>query len=140
MPEFTYEAMGSSGTRTQGTLVAGSEREVMAMLDARGLFPVQIAAKKALATGKIGGRVSSRHLATFYSQLADLLHSGVPLLRSLDILERQGSSQVLAAKWSAKYGRRFGRHRAGRVDGAAPARLQRTVRQYDSCRPGRWIP
>jgi general secretion pathway protein F len=95
MPEFTYEAMGSSGTRTQGTLVAGSEREVMAMLDARGLFPVQIAAKKQLATGKIGGRVSSRHLATYYSQLADLLHSGVPLLRSLDILERQSSSQAL---------------------------------------------
>jgi general secretion pathway protein F/type IV pilus assembly protein PilC len=95
MPEFTYEAMATTGIRTQGTLVAGSEREVLAMLDARGLFPVSIAAKKALATGKIGGRVSSRHLATFYSQLADLLHSGVPLLRSLDILERQCAKEAL---------------------------------------------
>src|SRR3954469_3327953 len=97
MPEFTYEAMANTGIRSQGTLVAGSEREVMAMLDARGLFPVRIAAKKAIASGHAGGRkrVGSRHLATFYSQLADLLHSGVPLLRSLDILERQASSAGL---------------------------------------------
>jgi general secretion pathway protein F/type IV pilus assembly protein PilC len=97
MPEFTYEAMAPSGSRSQGTLVAGSEREVMAMLDARGLFPVRIAAKKAIASGGKGRkRVSSRHLATYYAQLADLLHSGVPLLRSLDILERQASSPALA--------------------------------------------
>ena len=95
MPEFTYEAMASTGIRTQGTLVAGNEREVMAMLDARGLFPVNIAAKKSIGGGKIGGRVSSRHLATFYSQLADLLHSGVPLLRSMDILERQAANAAL---------------------------------------------
>jgi general secretion pathway protein F/type IV pilus assembly protein PilC len=96
MPEFTYEAMGSTGIRTQGTLVAASEREVMTMLDARGLFPVRIAAKKAIASGaKARKGVSSRHLATFYAQLADLLHSGVPLLRSLDILERQATSPAL---------------------------------------------
>src|SRR5262245_31226314 len=96
MPEFSYEAMATTGTRTQGTLVAASEREVMAMLDARGLFPVRIAAKKAIASGVKGRRrVSSRHLATFYAQMADLLHSGVPLLRSLNILERQASSPAL---------------------------------------------
>lgn len=96
MPEFSYEALATTGTRTRGTLVAASEREVMAMLDARGLFPVHIAAKTALAAGRKGRRrVSSRHLATFYSQLADLLHSGVALLRSLDILERQAASPAL---------------------------------------------
>jgi general secretion pathway protein F len=94
VPEFTYEAMASSGIRSQGTLTAGSEREVMAMLDSRGLFPVRIAAKKSTTTGASSGglfrrRVGSRQLATFYAQMADLLHSGVPLLRSLDLLERQ---------------------------------------------------
>jgi general secretion pathway protein F/type IV pilus assembly protein PilC len=34
-------------------------------------------------------------MAAFYSQLADLLRSGVPLLRSLEILERQSSLPVL---------------------------------------------
>jgi len=91
--------MASSGIRSQGTLTAGSEREVMAMLDSRGLFPVQITAKKAHAAGKAGGlfrrRVSSRQLATFYAQMADLLHSGVPLLRSMDLLERQYTKVAL---------------------------------------------
>jgi general secretion pathway protein F/type IV pilus assembly protein PilC len=94
--------MASSGIRSQGTLTAGSEREVMAMLDSRGLFPVRIAAKKSLSAGQTGGtfslfrrRVGSRQLATFYAQMADLLHSGVPLLRSLDLLERQYTKVAL---------------------------------------------
>lgn len=96
MPEFAYEAMASTGVKTQGTLTAGSEREVMAMLDARGLFPMRISAKKSLTAGKTGTRrVASRHLATFYAQLADLLNSGVPLLRSLDLLERQSGNPAL---------------------------------------------
>jgi general secretion pathway protein F/type IV pilus assembly protein PilC len=87
--------MGTSGARSQGTLTAGSEREVVAMLDARGLFPVKVAPVKTAGASRRGGRVSSRHLATFYAQLADLLHSGVPLLRSLDLLERQNTNPVL---------------------------------------------
>jgi general secretion pathway protein F/type IV pilus assembly protein PilC len=70
----------------------------MAMLDARGLFPVKIETAKVSAgsfrLGK-GRRIRSKHMAPFYSQLADLLRSGVPLLRSLDILERQSSNPAL---------------------------------------------
>src|SRR5919206_158281 len=92
-----YEALGGTGQRSHGTLTAGSEREVMSMLDSRGLFPVRIQAAKGTATTRQGGkRVRPRHMATFFSQLADLLHSGVPLLRSLDILERQSSQPALA--------------------------------------------
>jgi general secretion pathway protein F/type IV pilus assembly protein PilC len=96
MPEFTYEAVATDGTRTQGTLVATSDREVLSMLDARRLVPLRIAPTKPLSRTRGGRRVRSRHLASFYSQLADLLHSGVPLLRSLDILERQTSQPSLA--------------------------------------------
>jgi general secretion pathway protein F/type IV pilus assembly protein PilC len=96
VPEFNYEALAAGGGRTNGILVAGSEREVMSMLDARGLYPVRIAPTRPLTKAKGGRRVSSRHLATYYSQLADLLHSGVPLLRSLELLERQTSQPALA--------------------------------------------
>lgn len=96
MAEFNYEAMGSGGQRSQGMLVAGSEREVVAMLDARGLFPIKVTPAKTASAAHRGGRVSSRHLATFYAQLADLLHSGVPLLRSLDLLERQNTNPTLS--------------------------------------------
>jgi general secretion pathway protein F/type IV pilus assembly protein PilC len=96
VPEFTYEAMGTTGQRSQGTLVANSERDAAAMLDARGLFPVKVVPIKTATASKRGGRVSSRNLATFYAQLADLLHSGVPLLRSLDLLERQNTNATLS--------------------------------------------
>jgi general secretion pathway protein F/type IV pilus assembly protein PilC len=98
VPEFAYEALASTGQRSWGNLVATSEREVMAMLDARGLFPVRIQPAKAARTGSTWGRrIRSRYIATFFGQLADLLHSGVPLLRSLDILEKQSSQPALSA-------------------------------------------
>src|SRR6516165_6783239 len=98
-PEFTYEALAGSGQRSNGNLVANSEREVMAMLDARGLFPVRITAARTAAAGRAwtGRKIRSRYTAPFYSQLADLLRSGVPLLRSLDILENQSVQPALKA-------------------------------------------
>ena len=94
MAEFTFEAMTNAGVRSQGNLVANSEREALSMLDARGLFPLRIAPAKQVRRG--GRRIRSRNLAAFYAQLADLIHSGVPLLRSLDILERQSSQAALS--------------------------------------------
>src|SRR5581483_12435871 len=97
MPEFAYEAVAATGQRSQGTLAAGTEREALALLDSQGLMPVRITQTKAAGGVHRGGRrVRGRYMATFYSQLADLLHSGVPLLRSLDILDRQNSQPVLA--------------------------------------------
>ena len=98
VPEFTYEALMATGQRNTGTLTAGSEREAMAMLDARGMFPVRIGAARAASgsTQRWGRRIKGRFMVNFYSQLADLLHSGVPLLRSLDILERQSSLPALS--------------------------------------------
>ena len=97
MAEFTFEAIGRTGQRTQGTLTAGSEREVMTMLDGRGLLPVRIQAARASTSHRAWGRrVRSKYLAGFYSQLSDLLRSGVPLLRSLDILERQSTQAALS--------------------------------------------
>ena len=70
------------------------------MLDSRGMFPVRIAVSKSAATTggrwRFGRRIRGRYMAAFYSQLADLLRSGVPLLRSLEILERQSSQPSLA--------------------------------------------
>ncbi len=94
MPEYTFEAMSNVGVRSQGNLVASTEREALSMLDARGLFPLRIAPAK--TTRKGGRRIRTRNLAAFYAQLADLLHSGVPLLRCLDILERQSSQAALS--------------------------------------------
>jgi general secretion pathway protein F len=96
MPDFNYEALAGTGQRSHGTLTANTEREAQAMLDARGLFPLRIElAKSAVHVRRGGRRVATRQMATFFSQLADLLRSGVPLLRSLEILERQSASPAL---------------------------------------------
>jgi general secretion pathway protein F/type IV pilus assembly protein PilC len=96
MAEFSYVAMASSGQRNQGKLTANSEREVMAMLDARGLFPVSVHLVQDVSSGSgWQKRIKPRAMAMFYAQLSDLLRSGVPLLRSMDILERQTSAPAL---------------------------------------------
>src|SRR5471032_2245366 len=98
MPDYNYEAFEKAGSKTTGTLTAGSEREAATVLEGRGLFPVKIAITRASQGGgalSFGGGVGRRHLATMYSQLADLMHSGVPLLRSTELLERQSTSKRL---------------------------------------------
>lgn len=96
MAEYTYEAIAATGQRNQGTLTAASEQEAMSILDGRGLFPVRIEPVRKRGSSGSGKRVKARHLSAFYSQLADLLNSGVPLLRSLEILERQTSQPAFA--------------------------------------------
>lgn len=101
MPDFTYEALAKTGLKSTGTLTANSEREAALILDGRGLFPIRISLAKNQATGggafSFGKRVKGRQLATLYSQMADLLHSGVPLLRTLELLERQSTNPTLQA-------------------------------------------
>jgi general secretion pathway protein F/type IV pilus assembly protein PilC len=98
MPDFTYTARSPSGQAATGTLTATSEREVMVLLDQQGLFPVTIqpikASLKRAATGK---KIKGRVLSVVFAQLADLLQSGVPLLRSMEIIERQATTPALAA-------------------------------------------
>jgi len=98
MPDFTYEALARTGAKSTGTLTANSEREAAQILDGRGLFPLKITMAKtqaANAGGLFSQRVNGRTVATFYAQLADLLHAGVPLLRSLELLERQTTNKTL---------------------------------------------
>jgi general secretion pathway protein F/type IV pilus assembly protein PilC len=100
MPDFTYEALARTGAKSAGTLTANSEREAALILDGRGLFPVRITPARSRSAGGGGffaKKVKGRQLATVYSQLADLLNSGVPLLRALELLERQSSNPTLQA-------------------------------------------
>src|SRR5436190_19388508 len=73
VPDFTYEAINATGQRATGTLSAVSEREVMAMLDAKSLFPVRVVVIRGTETASHSNRqVKPRQMSAFYSQLADL--------------------------------------------------------------------
>src|SRR5262245_35949037 len=95
MPDFMYEARARSGALINGTVTADNEGAARSSVDAKGLSRSSIQASKAQPTRRWGKKVKGRHIATLFSQLADLLHSGVPLLRSLEILERQSSLPAL---------------------------------------------
>ena len=97
MPEFQYIAKELSGREVTGILTAGNEQEAINSLSGKALFPTRIALAEAEVRQKaaVGKRVGARHVAVIYSQLGDLLASGVPLLRSLEILEQQSSKPAV---------------------------------------------
>ncbi len=97
MPDFDYIARELSGKQVTGTLTAGSEKDALAVLQSKSLFPMTIGMSEAARKQVVSGsrRVPGRYLTTFYNQLADLLRSGVPLLRSLQLLEGQTSHPAL---------------------------------------------
>jgi general secretion pathway protein F len=98
VPDYTYEAIATNGQRASGMLTAMSEREAISMLDAKAMFPVRISvAKGSTVHARSALKVKPRQMCAFFSQLADLLRSGVPLLRSLEILEKQASQGNLTA-------------------------------------------
>lgn len=97
MPEFAYVARDLTGNRVEGMLAAGTEREVVAALSGRNLFPLKVASSDGRATGAQNSpRVRARIMASTYGQLAALLGSGVPLLRSLEVLREQTPHKNLA--------------------------------------------
>ena len=91
MPEFRYVAREMTGKQVEGILTAANEREALGTLGARGVFPLSVtmaATAKAHQDNK-RRRVPARLLCVFYNQMSDLLRAGVPLLRSLELLEKQ---------------------------------------------------
>ena len=116
MANFHYSALDAKGEQTTGVLSANSETEAIQQLRAKGLYPTQIqeegkskkgkvampAKSKAkpaakASKGNLGGRVKPKNLMIFTRQLATLIDSGLPLLRSLTVLEKQEPNLVLRA-------------------------------------------
>lgn len=97
MPDFQYIARAATGGQVDGVLSAASEQEALQLLAAQSLFPLRVDVRQeTVHRGKSGSRrVPARHLTVFYTQLADLLKAGVPLLRSLELLENKLAHQGL---------------------------------------------
>jgi len=99
MPDFEYTARDATGAAVSGLIGATSPQDALAQLTAKQIFPLKIEMAETAKTQQkqVSRRVPARHLANFYSQLADLLKSGVPLLRSLELLEGQTRQPALKA-------------------------------------------
>jgi type II secretion system protein F len=98
---YSYKAKDARGQVIAGSLEAETVNAVINRLQAMGYFPVSIEseADKKHAAGamakRLGGRVRINDLATFNRQLADLLSSGIPLVRALGIIQNQTTNDTL---------------------------------------------
>ena len=106
MPTFTYEAMNSVGQLVKGTIEAANSDEAYTKVRVQGNFPTKIkekaarrGARKGAAAGAAdqprrakrggGGRAPSKLISLFTRQLSTLVSAGLPIVRSLQILEEQ---------------------------------------------------
>jgi len=105
MATFQYEALNSVGQTVKGTVDAGTNEEAASKVRAMGNFPTKVkeravkrgkgptaagTATQARATQRRKvGSVPTRLLTQFTRQLATLVDAGLPILRSLRILEQQ---------------------------------------------------
>ncbi|PQJ29872.1 type II secretion system F family protein [Rubritalea profundi] len=124
MANFQYAALDAKGEQTTGAVQAGSEAEAIQQLRNQGLYPTQVIeegkgsitahsakgkSKSGSAKGKspasskgkknlkksVGGKLKPKALMIFTRQLATLIDSGLPLMRSLTVLAKQEPNPVL---------------------------------------------
>jgi type IV pilus assembly protein PilC len=101
MPTYQFEAMDATGQEIRDVIEAPSEDEAQATIRQMGYFVTKISVKKSRKaatdkkkTGKSGktfaiGGVGAKAVTTFTRQLSILQDAGLPILRSLRILEAQ---------------------------------------------------
>ncbi len=113
MPTYTYEALNSAGKPQKGAVEAGTSEEAIQQIKSQGYFPTSVREqkvkagtagkaatkvkskkKKSAMTLSIGG-VSTKRMTLFTRQLSTLQDAGLPLLRSVQILEQQQKPGLL---------------------------------------------
>jgi len=101
MPVFKYEALDSQGVAIKNEIEALSQKEAVSKIRNMGYFPTKVhargAAKKTAAKVAArpkrrrgaGGKVKVKFITQFARQLSTLQDAGLPILRSLRILQDQ---------------------------------------------------
>ncbi len=95
--QFKYRAVTSSGQVVEGLQDAKDEKELVAILKGSSYMPIAVE-----QTVSSGGsmeitlrRVKKKDIAVFCRQFHTMLHAGVSVVKSLDILERQTENKLL---------------------------------------------
>ncbi|MFN6130695.1 MAG: type II secretion system F family protein [Planctomycetota bacterium] len=97
MPMYQFEAMDRTGQEIKDVIEATTEEEAQNTIRQMGYFVTKLSLKKGAAkTGGVGqkkkrpfamGGAKTKHICTFTRQLSILQDAGLPILRSLRILE-----------------------------------------------------
>ena len=113
MPTFQYEAMNAQGQEVKDELDALSQEEAISKIRNQGYFPTKIREKGGRRMGRKAsaskgpvapkrrrgtrGKTNVKLLTQFTRQLSTLQDAGLPILRSLRILEQQQKPGTLKA-------------------------------------------
>ncbi len=97
MPDFNYTARDQAGQMVTGTITAANRNEAAASLASRAVFPLKVDDAGVGVEFSRVRRVPAAMLSVAFGQMADLLRSGVPLLRAIDVVEKQASHPGLRA-------------------------------------------
>ena len=100
MSTFAYEAMNQAGQQVKDEIDAASSEDALSKIRNLGYFPTRIrekggtkpktaAAKKKHGAGFMIGRINQKIITQITRQLSTLQDAGLPILRSLRILEEQ---------------------------------------------------
>ena len=102
MPIFQYSALDSQGVEIKDEVEALSQKEAISKIRNMGYFPTKVSARGAKKAGPraaapkkrrgAGGKVKVKAITQFARQLSTLQDAGLPILRSLRILEEQARS------------------------------------------------
>jgi type IV pilus assembly protein PilC len=110
MSTYIYSALDATGKEFSGTMELPNQKDVITRIKEMGLYPLRINERPAPALKPrlvrkarrveinlpvLSGRVKPKSLAAFTRQLSTLVDAGMPLLRSIRILEKQESSRTL---------------------------------------------
>ena len=101
MPLFQYSALDTQGVEIKDEVEALSQKEAISKIRNMGYFPTRVRERGAVKKGGkkaaarttrrrgSGGRVKVKFITQFARQLSTLQDAGLPILRSLRILEEQ---------------------------------------------------
>ncbi len=113
MPKFSYVALDARGAESRGEVEAENQTAALSKIREKGLFPTSVSdaatvaksgkvpVKKVRTSSSAGGlkkeiklpvlftKVKTKELMVFTRQLATLVDAGLPLVRAMQVLERQ---------------------------------------------------
>jgi len=119
MPKYSYVALDARGSETKGEIDADNQNAALSKIREKGLFPTSVSESSASSRpGKTGkssrgktssgsglkkeikmpvlfSRVKTKELMVFTRQLATLVDAGLPLVRSMQVLEKQEKNPAM---------------------------------------------
>ncbi len=101
MPVYEYTGRNISGEVIKGIFESDDELATASMLKSKGIFPITIKEKEQSKDLKniiksITYRVKLKDLSAYCRQFSSIINAGIPIVKTLEILEKQSINPILA--------------------------------------------